>query len=350
MSLARLVEEVMYSTRHRSPLHRSAAVVAPRGRSAPMAARRVDRSRSTHPVPSPLPPSPALVRQRESLDDPWVDDPDRYRDEHAAPSRTDRPRTNQGRSSKPRSAQTVQRLVRQRWGRSGLVTRRWIPWVAGGSLLLLSDWQLGSAAAVGGAVVWLVYRSEPRHWQVIDRQLQGWFRELSRGENGKLMIAVAGGGAAMLSAYVAAAVLGESTGWLGAATVLQGLGTLGAIALLVRHWLGQPTIEGDRLFHRAIDRLSDRDPLAQLAATRQLGHLVDRGHLDAKQQRTAADCVRLLLQQGCDRPVRQAAWDALAVLEPVGADGEAVGRSTSPRRPIPVNLPRSSRSVRADHR
>ncbi|TAD80160.1 MAG: hypothetical protein EA001_01510 [Oscillatoriales cyanobacterium] len=303
-----------------------------------IALQRVDR-----------PPQPTLV-QRDVADDPWADDPDHYRDQDAESPPRDRPRrAPQTRTVK--SAKTVQRLVRQRWGRSGLVTRRWIPWVAGGSLLLLSDWQLGSAAAAGGAVVWLVYRSEPRHWQAIDRQLQGWFRALNRGENGKLAIAVAGGGVAMLSAYVAAAVLGESTGWLGAATVLQGLGTLGAIALLVRHWLGQPAIDHDRLFHRAIDRLSDRDPLAQLAATRQLEHLADRGHLNHKQQRTAADCVRLLLAQGCDRPVREAAWDTLALLEPVGADGESSGRSGgSSRRPMPVNLPRSSWAVRDDRR
>lgn len=345
MSLARIVEEVMYSARHRSPRSsspESARPVAIGSRSVaprrPIALQRRDR-------PS-MQPAPALLQPRDVADDPWADDPDRYRDEAAERPQRDRP----SRTAQPRYAKTVQRLVRNRFGRSGLVTRRWIPWVAGGSLLLLSDWQLGAATAAGGAVVWLVYRSEPRHWQAIDRQLQDGFRALNRGENSKLLIAVAGGGTAMLSAYVAAAVLGESTGWLGAATVLQGLGTLGAIALLVRHWLGQPTIEHDRLFHRAIDRLSDRDPLSQLAATRQLEHLADRGHLDSKQQRTAADCVRLLLAQGCDRPVREAAWDALALLEPVGVDGASAGRSANPSRPVPVNLPRSSRPVRGDHR
>lgn len=339
-----MVEEVLYSTRHRS-----ARVVVPvRGRSRDFAPEPV-RSR---PIAEPARPLPV---RREPLDDPWADDPDRYVDDYQAPTPARSPGRQPARSASERSGQTSgqtaphgQRRVQQRWrkGPGRLVTWRWIPWVAGGSLLLLSDWQLGSAAVVGGAVVWLVYRTEPRHWQAVDRHIQDWLRELNRGANGKLAIAVAGGGTAMLATYVAAAVLGESTGWLGAATVLQGLGTLGALALLVRHWLGQPTIEHDRLFHRAIERLSDRDPLAQVAATRQLGHLADRGHLDRKQQRTAADCVRLLLQQGCDRPVREAAWDTLAVLEPVGAESEP---SRSPRpsrssRPIPVNLPRSARN------
>ncbi len=340
-----MVEEVLYSTRHRS-----ARVVVPvRGRSRG-SALEAPRSR---PIAEPARPLPA---RREPLDDPWADDPDRYVDDYKndesgrSPGRQSA-RSTASRSATARSAQPanpVQRLVNPRWrkGPAGLATRRWIPWIAGGSLLLLSDWKLGSAAAAGGAVVWLVYRTEPRHWQALDRQIQDWLRDLNRGENGKLAIAVAGGGTAMLATYVAAAVLGESTGWLGAATVLQGLGTLGALALLVRHWLGQPTIEHDRLFHRAIDRLSDRDPLAQVAATRQLGHLADRGHLDRQQQRTAADCVRLLLQQGCDRPVREAAWDTLAMLEPVGAEA-GPSRATQTHqasRSIPVNLPRSARS------
>jgi len=341
-----MVEEVLYSTRHRS-----ARVVVPvRGRSRGVA---LTETRSPRSIATPARPLPA---RREPLDDPWADDPDRYVDDYKndesgrSPGRQSA-RSTASRSATARSAQPanpVQRLVNPRWrkGPAGLVTRRWIPWIAGGSLLLLSDWKLGSAAAAGGAVVWLVYRTEPRHWQALDRQIQDWLRELNRGANGKLAIAVAGGGTAMLATYVAAAVLGESTGWLGAATVLQGLGTLGALALLVRHWLGQPTIEHDRLFHRAIDRLSDRDPLAQVAATRQLGHLADRGHLDRQQQRTAADCVRLLLQQGCDRPVREAAWDTLAMLEPVGAEA-GPSRATQTHqasRSIPVNLPRSARS------
>lgn len=331
-----MVEELLYSTRHRASLGPTA-----RG----PAARRGRSSRPVGPMANSQPSRPQPAR-RDSLDDPWADDPDRYVDEYAnqdADQDVDRPVDRPGDRSlnrRPRPSHHPRKTrLRSRYAARSIITRRWLPWVAGGSLLLLSDWQLGSAAAAGGAVVWLVYRTEPRHWQSLDRKIQGWLRELNRGENGKLTLALVGGGAAMLSTYVAAAVLGESTGWLGAATVLQGFGTLGALALLVRHWLGQPTIEHDRLFHRAIERLSDRDPLSQLAAARQLGHLADRGHLDATQTRTAADCVRLLLQQGCDRPVHEAAWDTLAVLEPVGAEPEAARSGRSPQ-PVLVRLPR----------
>lgn len=334
-----MVEELLYSTRRRAQGGPTA-----RGPAA-------QRGQSSRPAGSPMNSQPSRPQpaRRDSLDDPWADDPDRYVDEYAnryvdrVDDHVDRPVDQSGDRSlnrRPRPSHHPRKTrLRHRYAARSIITRRWLPWVAGGSLLLLSDWQLGSAAAAGGAVVWLVYRTEPRHWQALDRQIQGWLRELNRGENGKLTLALVGGGAAMLSTYVAAAVLGESTGWLGAATVLQGFGTLGALALLVRHWFGQPTIEHDRLFHRAIERLSDRDPLSQLAAARQLGHLADRGHLDATQTRTAADCVRLLLQQGCDRPVHEAAWDTLAVLEPVGAE-PGTARSGRSTQPVLVRLPR----------
>lgn len=207
-------------------------------------------------------------------------------------------------------------------------------WAGGGALTVAAlDWKLALAALAGGAVAWGAYRLRSHDWRTIDGWFHRWTQNLGRGENGKLAIAVGGGSAAMLAVYLTSSLLSESGGgWLAGATVLQGLGTLAAIALLARQWLVQPVAEDERRFEQALADLGAADDLKQMSAARTLAWLAERGRLDRLQQVAAADCLRLLLGRSLVDPAREAALDALAQLEPACAP--TVGHL----RPVPVRL------------
>ena len=192
-------------------------------------------------------------------------------------------------------------------------------WVAViGIALLIWNWQLVLAMAIGGVVLASIYLLLQGQWKIpqID-----WLW-LWTGDNRSLTLAIASGSIAAFSAYITTGIWFEAEqSWLALGIILQGFGMLAILLLLAWQTLTrQFDLAGSRKQQRLDDllsRLSDADPLKRLIAVRQITQLQSEastvtsasmlpGHL--------ADCFRLMLNQETEPSVCSALLEGLQSL------------------------------------
>jgi hypothetical protein len=194
-------------------------------------------------------------------------------------------------------------------------------WLGGLTILvifLLWNWLLVTATGVGLITMLFVYRLQQNRWQ------PGWnWQRLWNRSNRQLTLAVAGGGIATLSTYMASMVWIKSDDpWLATGTVLQGLGMLSTLLLLLWQMLNRSSIQ-ETDYYQMLARLDQPDPLKRLIAIRQVTYWANRYTVSdrtiaqmSKDVVTAhlADCFRLMLSQEAEPTIRTALLDGLQLL------------------------------------
>ncbi len=174
--------------------------------------------------------------------------------------------------------------------------------------LLIWNWQLLIALAVGLAAMALIY-------QLQTRDLQPWIAGLRHWLNGPhrlLLLCVPCGSIAMLGTYLGANLWDDTHNtWLVSCILLQGLGMMAGLALLSLQTVNQQSDRSDNHLDDALAELTHPNPLNRLIAVRQLNRLSDRNLLTPEQTRIANQALQLLLTQEPETLVREATLHSL---------------------------------------
>jgi hypothetical protein len=206
-----------------------------------------------------------------------------------------------------KTAATKQRAFKPFSGTGGVVSFLMIV-VA----MLLWNWKLLLALSVGIGVMLLVYSMQKWDWQLRWSEIQKFLW----GPNRRLALAVASGGIATVSTYLAAAIWVDSNSpWIAAGAILQGLGTLLTLILLVWQIVGFYGNRDEDSFDRLLVNLTESDPLKRLIALRQLTKIITRKQVDAAVQQDVVQCLHLLLSSEEEAVVREAAFESLQALD-----------------------------------
>lgn len=163
--------------------------------------------------------------------------------------------------------------------------------------------------------------------------------------NHPLILAIAGGGVAAFTTYLAASVWADSaSAWIAFGALLQGAGTLAVLVLLGRQLLQRQLNETPFSFNQLLSDLTNADPLKRLIAVRQLTNLASANDTPAK-RREIADYFRLMLSREEETIVQEALLDGLQLVNRVPrlqqatqprVDPMAMRRTTASRRRVPV--------------
>ncbi len=178
--------------------------------------------------------------------------------------------------------------------------------------MLLWNWKLLLASAVGIGMMVMVYSMYRWDWQ------KNWYevRQFFRTPHSRLTIAVASGGISCVITYMAAAVwVDSSSHWIAASAILQALGTLLALILLVWQFTNFYGIREENYVDKLLANLTAKDSVKRLLAVRQLTKLRWHKRLDTELQQHVADCLQLLLSQEEETIIYQAALEALQNFE-----------------------------------
>ncbi|MCF2971429.1 hypothetical protein L1047_09510 [Synechococcus sp. Nb3U1] len=172
--------------------------------------------------------------------------------------------------------------------------------------LAVWNWRLGLSLLVGSLVMLGLYalrgRELIRRWQ----ELQAWFR---RGDR-SLLVAIGSGAAATLGTYTLVSIWAEANQrWLATGAILQGLATLGLLAVLLWEWLNRRQERQRSQLERDLSDIASPDSFKRLVGVRRLQSLMPQ--LDADQTRLAVDYLRLALDQETVAIVREALLEAL---------------------------------------
>ncbi len=193
---------------------------------------------------------------------------------------------------------------------------RWVLVTSGALALLFWNGRLVLATGVGVAVMALIYLMQDCQLQVPKASLRRLVHLLSQ----PLVLAVMGGGTAMLSTYLAASVWVEvDSPWLAAGGILQGAGTLAVLLLLVGQYLHRQTTNSQGQFSQKLADLTHADPLRRLIAVRELTRSLRDLDQSSSERRELADYFRLMLSQESQGIVREAVLDGLQALDQVQA-------------------------------
>jgi hypothetical protein len=173
------------------------------------------------------------------------------------------------------------------------------------------DWQLMLATSTAIGAMSTVYGAQNWNW----RRNGVRFKQFIHGSNSKLAIAVAVGGGSMLLVYTMLSIWQSQTNnWLGFGESVQFLAILGILALLVRQLLhSNAQTNKTHLDRLVLDLASDND-LQRLIAVRQLSSMETSFSLE--QEEAIAEYCQVLLQTENFVPVREAAFELLAALQP----------------------------------
>ncbi len=178
--------------------------------------------------------------------------------------------------------------------------------------MLLWNWKLLMASAVGIGMMVLVYSMDRWNWQ------KNWceIRQFFRSPHSRLTIAVTSGGIACVITYMAAAIwVDSSSHWIAAGAILQAMGTLITLILLAWQLVNFYGTREENYVDKLLCNLTATDPLKRLLAVRKLTKLSFRKRLGSEVQLHITDCLRLLLSQEKETVVHQAALEALQTLE-----------------------------------
>jgi hypothetical protein len=167
--------------------------------------------------------------------------------------------------------------------------------------LILWNWQLVLALAIGAIALTTVYLAPQKQWRI--PAWQTW-----TSANRSLTIAIATGTIATLSTYITTHIwLEADRSWLATGIILQGFGTLAILLFLT---------------YQALDRTPNPEPLTQLSEPEPLKRLIAIRQLTQQAQQNAAplpaaqiaDCFRLMLDRETEPSVCSALLDSLQTL------------------------------------
>ncbi len=174
--------------------------------------------------------------------------------------------------------------------------------------LLIWNWKLLLALAIGLATMALIYSLQTR-------DLQPWIAGLRHWLNGPhrlLLLCVPCGSIAMLGTYLGANLWDDShNAWLVSCILLQGLGMILGLALLSTQVLNRESDRFDNNLDNALADLTAPNPLSRLVAVRQLNRLLDQRILSPEQTRIATQALQILLSQETESLVREATLRSL---------------------------------------
>lgn len=197
----------------------------------------------------------------------------------------------------------------QRWSGPG----GWLMVITGAAALLYWNGRLVLATGVGMGVMMLIYLMHDwqmdQSWADLRKWLDGW--------NQPLALAIAGGGIATLTTYLATAIWADSASpWIALGAIAQGTGTLAVLVLLVWQILNWQASQERTSFSQLVTHLTHTDPLQRLIAIRQLTDSVTQvRQSDLRQRRAIADYFRLMLNQEQEPIIRDALLDGLQIID-----------------------------------
>lgn len=182
-------------------------------------------------------------------------------------------------------------------------------WLVGGTTavaLFVWNWRLMLAASAGIGATTLAYQLQQQDlmavWRNLNQRLQGPQRLLA--------IAVLSGGATAFSTYVMASVWAATENhWLATASVMQGAGVLGILALVSWQAMQRPLLKVDRDYDRLLWNLTTPSPLKRLMAVRQLARHYRR--YTRSQQTELQDYFLMLLDDEAHPKVRSGLLSAI---------------------------------------
>ncbi len=176
------------------------------------------------------------------------------------------------------------------------------------------DWQLVLATGTAIGAMSTIYGAQTWNW----RRNGIRFKQFVHGSNGKLVIAVAVGGGSMLLIYTILAIWqAQSDYWLGFGESVQFLAILGSFALLLRQFLQSNAQANKTTLDQLVLDLTSNNDLQRLIAVRQLRSMESSFSLE--QEEAIAEYCQVLLQTEAFVPVREAAFELLAALQPSSA-------------------------------
>lgn len=226
----------------------------------------------------------------------------------------------------PQLAMAVERSIMQILGRSRDRLLLW--WLLGSGstvALLVWNWRLvlatGSGMGAMALVYWLQQQDLTAQWRSLAQKFHGPQRLLA--------IAVLSGSTTAFGTYVMASVWATTENhWLATASLAQGVGVLGILALVGWQTIQRPLLQVDRAYEQLLWRLTAPNPLKRLMAVRQLARHYRR--YPRSQQQELAEYFVMLLADEAHPKVRQSLLGAIAQFQ-------EQQRETAPL-PTPVQL------------
>jgi hypothetical protein len=178
--------------------------------------------------------------------------------------------------------------------------------------MVVWNWRLFLATAIGISFMLLVYHFQESNWQPYWLELE----RLLKGSNKNLAIAVGSGGIAALSTYLATSIwVNTENRWLATGSILQGLGTVGTFGLLLWHILTHRQSRELRQFELLVNDLTNKEPLKRLLAVRKLTDLAITTHSTAKSE--LLEYFQLMLSQESESIIKDAIIDSIQILQPI---------------------------------
>jgi hypothetical protein len=193
----------------------------------------------------------------------------------------------------------------------------WLLLLVFGMMLLLWNWQLIAATIAGILVMVAMYAIQDGNWSIflwrIHRFLQSPYRHLT--------LSVASGTLTVMLTYTVLALWStQENHWLASASILQLVGTLGAVVLLLRQSFQQWFQRQQNNFDQLISQLTAKDDLARLMAIKHINQYVKDNYLPAAQEEAIADYCQLLLSRETDSTMREALFSTLESLAPMAVN------------------------------
>ena len=184
--------------------------------------------------------------------------------------------------------------------------RKMVIWLLGstGTTLMLGwNWQLVCATLTGISFMRLIHSVQTGYWQ--PRWL--YWRKFFESSQGKLAIAVSGGGFAVISSYIALVVWSNAENrWLATGLILQGFGTFLILGLLTWQLLDKPRKKQANQYQEWISQLTESNPLKRLIAVQSLSNLLAKKQLTTTENKQLLGYFYVMLNQETDIVIRQA--------------------------------------------
>jgi len=223
-------------------------------------------------------------------------------------------------------------------------SNNWLLVSAGAMTLMFWNGRLVLATGVGVAVMLFLRHHQSRQIEYPTPLLKQFDRF-----NNPVSLAIASGGLVSCSTYLAASIWVESSNaWIAIGSLLQGVGTVGAIFLLVRHLLDHQAHSKQPDSADLVNDLTHREPLKRLIAVRQLAAIATDLEESHPQRKELRDYFRLMLRYENEPLVRDAVIASLQTLtrrEQLQASAQSVMRvphsrsqvAHSDRRRVPAH-------------
>ncbi len=188
----------------------------------------------------------------------------------------------------------------------------WLVFLTAVVAMLFWNWKLLLATGAGVLVMLLVYLMQEWDWLLYWSRLRQFFN----GSNRQLALAVASGGIAAFTTYMAVSVWVDSnSSWMAAAAILQGFATLAILVLLVWQIFNTQASRDEVNRDQMLSDLAEADPVKRLLAVRRLTHWGTNHRLHPSMQRIVADCFGLMLSREQESLVREAVLEGLQALD-----------------------------------